>query len=206
MHQHLLKISRLEGLTDGVFAIAMTILALDLHLPRGLDSSHLFSTLRSDVAFELYIYIVSFIILGTLWIAMSFQTGLLERINRPYLWTRIFYLMAVCIVPFSASLVAAYPQNPASISFYAYNLIAAYICQFITNQCAHSFKLNNLSYTPTIRRAIIQRILVAPIFYIAALIVVHWDTKLAFILLFAPTILYMIPGRIDQYENVGRKN
>lgn len=205
MQHHLLKISRLEGLTDGVFAIAMTILALDLRLPRGLDSTHLLITLQSDVAFKLYIYIVSFIILGTLWVAMSFQIGLLERVNRPYLWTHVFYLMAVCIVPFSASLVAAYPQNPASISFYAYNLIAASLCQFLICECARSFNLNNSFYTQAIRRAIVRRIFVAPAFYVVALVLVHWDTKLAFVLLLAPTVLYMIPGRVDQYESVSPK-
>src|SRR5579864_9283262 len=92
---HLLKISRIEGLTDGVFAIAMTILVLDLRLPPNLQINNLFHVLQNQILFKLYIYIASFILLGTLWVAMNFQFGLLDRLNREYLWANIFYLMVV---------------------------------------------------------------------------------------------------------------
>jgi uncharacterized membrane protein len=198
---HLLKVSRLEGLTDGVFAIAMTILVLDLHLPQNLGTENLLSILQHDVLLKLFIYVGSFIILGTLWVAMNFQLGLLERLNRQYLWTNVFYLMVICVVPFSASLIGAYPNSPTSISFYAINLLCASLGQFLTAQCAHIYNLNKDVYTSVIRRAVIQRIFVAPTFYIGSLILAHWNTTAAAILLVAPTALYMVPGAVDHYES-----
>lgn len=196
----ILKVSRLEGLVDGIFAIAMTILVLDLRLPPGLAFNGLLTVLIHDVLFKLIVYIGSFIILGTLWVAMNFQWGLLDRINRPYLWTNIFYLMVVCVVPFSASLVGEYPNSPASISFYAINLMVASLSQFFIFQCAHHYHLNREVLTPALRFAVMRRIFVAPIFYVGSLFAAHWNVHFAFFLLIAPTIIYMIPGRVDRFD------
>jgi uncharacterized membrane protein len=200
---HLLKISRLEGLTDGIFAIAMTILVLDLRLPESAGTGDLLDILKNDVLLKLFIYAGSFVILGTLWVAMNFQLGLLERLNRQYLWTNVFYLMVICVVPFSASLIGSYPNSPTSISFYAINLLCASLGQLLTAQCSHTYNLNKEIYTPAIRHAVIRRIFVAPIFYIGSLVVAHWNTTAAAIMLVAPTVLYMIPGSVDRYESGG---
>lgn len=202
-HIHILKISRLESLMDGIFAIAMTILVLDLHLPPELSMKNMPHFLTHEAMTRLIIYIGSFIILGTLWIAMSFQLGLLERLNRTYLWCNVFYLMAVCVVPFSASLLGAYPESYASVTFYACNLLCVSLGQFIVAQCAHYYDLNNDFFPNAVRIAILKRIGVAPVFYVASLIVAHWNIKAAFFLLIAPTIIYMKPGRVDKFESTG---
>lgn len=200
MSQHILKISRLEGLTDGVFAIAMTILVLDLRIPAFTGNS-LSYILEHEILYRLLIYIGSFTILGTLWIGMTFQIGLLQHINRIYLWTNIIYLMVICVVPFSASLVASYPESKLSIVFYAINLLCASLCQYIIQQTSFYCNLNNDLYTSAIRLAVIRRIFLAPIFYIAAIFVMSWDLHAAFALLIAPTLMYIFPGKIDKYED-----
>jgi len=197
---HILKVSRLEGLTDGIFAIAMTILILDLRLSPDIQAANLVAHIKSEILIKLLIYMGSFIILGTLWIAMNFQLGLLERVNRPYLWSNVFYLMLVCIVPFSASLLAAYPTHIASLSFYAINLICASMGQLLTILCANAYHLNRDIYTDAIRYAVIRRIFVAPVFYIAALVLAHWNVTLACIVLIIPTLLYILPGRVDKFD------
>jgi uncharacterized membrane protein len=199
---HLLKVSRLEGLTDGIFAIAMTIIVLNLHVPSHLPDQEIPPMIKDDVYSNLFVYIGSFIILGTHWIAMNFQWGLLERLNRVYLWVNMFYIMAICIIPFSANLLGAYRYNIASIYFYAINLLCCSLGQFIILNTSVYYKLNKTAYTPAIYRATTLRIMVAPIFYVSSLILTHWTTKGCFILLVAPTLIYMIPGRIDRYEHI----
>jgi uncharacterized membrane protein len=200
--EHLLRPTRLASLVDGIFAIAMTILVLDLRLPLGTTNADVYSLLMTDVMHRLLIYIGSFIILGTLWIAMNFQYGLVARVNRTYFWTNVLYLMTICVVPFSASLVASYPDSIACISFYAANLLFAQLAQLVIFQCAHYFNLNSDMYTREIHRAIVQRIFVAPIFYCASLILAHWNERVAFLMLIAPTLIYMIPGKVDRYDRM----
>lgn len=200
MGSHLLKISRLEGLTDGIFAIAMTIIVLNLRVPDQFPiDGALF--MQSEIYLTLFIYMGSFIILGTHWIAMNFQWGLLDRLNRIYLWTNLFYLMIICVIPFSANLLGKYPSKIDSIKFYAINLLCASLGQLLILECAVFFKLFKKDrYSADIHRAALLRILVAPFFYVSSLIVSPWSTLAAFILLVAPTLIYMIPGRIDRYE------
>jgi uncharacterized membrane protein len=196
----ILKVSRLEALTDGVFAIAMTILALNLHVPsQNIPHSEL-SLIMPTVYLNLIIYAGSFIILGTLWVAMNFQMGLINHLNRPYLWCHVFYLMTICVVPFSSSLVASYPDSFISITFYVINLLCASLMQFIICECARIYKLNRDIYTPLVHRAIVQRIFVAPPFYIASFIIANWNTSIAFIFLIVPTLIYIVPGYVDKFD------
>jgi uncharacterized membrane protein len=199
--EHLLKPERMAALIDGIFAIAMTILVLDLRLPEGTTTANVAAMLTTEVMHRLVIYIGSFIILGTLWIAMNFQYGLVERVNRTYFWANVLYLMAICVVPFSASIVASYRDSVACISFYAINLLFAQLGQYLIFRCAIHFKLNNSKYTPEIHRAIVRRILVAPILYCASLVFAQWDERAAFFLLIVPPLLYMIPGKVDHFDH-----
>ncbi|HEX4044838.1 MAG TPA: TMEM175 family protein [Gammaproteobacteria bacterium] len=198
--EHILKVSRLESLSDGIFAIAMTILILNLSIPPETDIGDIMSFLRTDILLKLFVYIGSFIILGTLWIGMHFQMGMLDHINRPYLWTHVFYLMIVCIVPFSASLIAAHFHHVIALSFFAINLLCASLMQLIIFQFAYYYKLNRKIYNQEMRFAVIRRVILAPIFYTAALIVAHWHTQIAFVLLIIPIMFYIRPGRIDRYD------
>lgn len=198
-NERLLKVSRLAGLTDGVFAIAMTILVFDLRLPHGTTVANLSTVLTANILHNVFVYAGSFIILGTQWIGINFQHGFLDRINRPYLWMNVFYLMSAGIMPFSASLVSSYPTSPISISFFALNLICASILQLIAWQSGCYYKLYNANYTPVARKAVIYRIGILPLFYIASLIMAHWNTTFAFILLIIPPLVLMIPGKVDRY-------
>lgn len=201
-HEHILKVSRLEGLTDGVFAIAMTILVLDLRLPVGLTQTQMTDFLTANILRNLFVYTGSFIILGTLWVAMNFQIGLIERLNRQYLWAHVLFLMTVCVVPFSANLLANYPDSPPSIYFYAINLLFVSVGQIVIAEFSHYFRLNKDIYSKAMRMAIIKRVLVAPPFNVAAILMAYFHLRFAFLALIIPTIVYLIPGRIDRFDNI----
>lgn len=186
---HLLKVSRLEGLTDGIFAIAMTIMVLNLHVPEHMATKDILPLIKVDIFTNLFIYVGSFAILGTHWIAMNFQWGLLDRLNRPYLWANMFYLMVICVVPFSANLLGEYPFSIESVYFYALNLICASLGQFVVLQCAHHYGLFKPFYTREIYHAALTRIMVAPVCYVASMILANWNIMGAFVLLVAPTVI-----------------
>lgn len=198
---HLLKVSRLEGLSDGIFAIAMTIMVLNLHVPADVHARDILPLIKHDIFVNLLIYIGSFTILGTHWIAMNFQIGLLERLNRPYLWSNMIYLMVICVIPFSANLLGEYPESLDSIYFYIFNLLCASAGQLLVLHTAQHYHLNKPIYTQEIYRATLSRIFLAPIFYVAALFVASFSITLAFFLIVSPTLMYIFPGKIDKYES-----
>ena len=116
---------RIITLTDGVLAIVMTLLVLEIVVP---ELSH------SEAANELpkrllelwpvvWSYAISFIILGFFWIGHNDQFHYIKRANRTLLWITIFYLMSIAFVPFSTSLLGRYGDQQISVIIYGINII-----------------------------------------------------------------------------------
>ena len=116
--------SRIETLTDGVFAIVMTLLVLEIAVPQ-LSHSEAATELPKQLL-ELWpvilSYATSFIILGFLWIAHDYQFHYVKRANRTFLWITIFYLMFIAFVPFSTALIGEYGDQQISVIIYGINI------------------------------------------------------------------------------------
>lgn len=195
-----LKTSRIESLTDGIFAIAMTLLILNVSLPSDTTDYSLASNLRGEVLYKLLVYAGSFVILGTQWIGIDFQHGFLERVTRTYLWTNILFLMLICTIPFSASILANYPHIPISISFYAGNLVLVGLAQLIIWGYAQSYHLNvHGAVSHDVSRALCKRVVISMVVYSIALGMAYVNTSIAFVMLVVPPLLHLIPGAVDAY-------
>jgi uncharacterized membrane protein len=100
---------RIEALTDGVFAIAMTIIVLELSVPYLLASSppgeHPTSFL--EMWDEFYIYVVGFITLGIYWILHRYMFFFIQRSDGVLIWLNILFLMLASMVPFSTKVLSA---------------------------------------------------------------------------------------------------
>ena len=194
-----LKSSRLEALTDGIFAIAMTILVFNLMSAS--DLSHVDLTWRNHhLYYKLFIYVGSFIILGTSWVGMVFQYSFLERLDRFYLWLNIVFLMFTGIVPFSAFLLAQSNHALYDINFYSINLLCISLMQAMIFYYAQRKRLNNQEESNgKIAMSIYHRIGIALLCYVLALIVAPWGNNIAFILLLIPPIVHIFPGKVDNY-------
>jgi uncharacterized membrane protein len=97
--------SRLEAFSDGVFAIAATLLVLELRVPA--DSPDLVESLRA--LWPAYAaYLVSFLTIGIIWVNHHTLLEHCRRVDRPFLYLNLVLLVAVGIVPFPTSLVDRY--------------------------------------------------------------------------------------------------
>jgi uncharacterized membrane protein len=112
--------ARLEALTDGIFAIAMTLLVLDVRPPAEIDLPHLAEVVPSVIALA-----ISFLVLGTLWFGHRTQFQLVPNADHPVVWLNIAMLGFVSLVPFSAALLARAPTNRVAVVFYGCNLALA---------------------------------------------------------------------------------
>lgn len=110
-------ILRVETLADGVFAIVMTILVLDLRVPHVAVPSQLVPELLAMWP-RFVTYAISFILIGSYWIAHHNAYRFIERTNRIVLLLNIVFLMGVALIPFTASLVGEYPDQQASVVAY----------------------------------------------------------------------------------------
>lgn len=83
--------NRLHALTDGVYAIAMTLLVLELHVPDARSSAELVSGLAA-LAPSLFGFALSFAVLGTYWVGNAVNLGHLARVDRATLFLNVLQL------------------------------------------------------------------------------------------------------------------
>jgi len=114
---HGLPKNRLETLVDGVFAIAMTILVLELRPPPTLGPGGLADDLVALWS-RFATFFISFIVLGVYWFAHHQVFHFVLRVNRTLVWLNILFLMGIALVPFAASLLGSYPGDPIALSLY----------------------------------------------------------------------------------------
>ena len=98
---------RIEALTDGVMAIAMTILVLELPVPHLLGSAgsgeHPASFL--DMWDEFYIYVTGFIVLGIYWILHHYMFHFIKRSDGVLVWLNIVFLVLAALVPYATKVL-----------------------------------------------------------------------------------------------------
>jgi len=119
------SLERLAALSDGVFAVAMTLLVLDLRTPAvslihgDQDLIHALLGLAPSFA----VYFLSFLTLGIFWVGQQTQLEQLRQSDRNMSWIHIGFLCAVTLVPFSTSLVAGFIILRAALIVYWLNIL-----------------------------------------------------------------------------------
>src|SRR5215470_5668536 len=92
--------SRIEALSDGIFAVAMTLLVLDIKPPAVMQATALPRELLALWP-RCLSYVVSFLMLGIYWVGQHNQFHLIRWADRTLLWINVVFLMAISFVPFS---------------------------------------------------------------------------------------------------------
>ncbi|HQV69965.1 MAG TPA: TMEM175 family protein [Thermoflexales bacterium] len=120
---------RLEAFTDGVFAIVITLLILDIKIP--------------DVAYEslgaalikltpqIANYVLSFFVVGLYWVANHSISRNIKQVDGTLILITLIWLLFVSTMPFPTSLLGKYPLQPIPIVAYGVNLIGANLTGFV---------------------------------------------------------------------------
>lgn len=109
---------RIVNFSDGVFAIAITILILDINVPEGLSSGELSARVLGMWP-EYLGYVISFLVLAIYWQAHHRIFRPIQRYDATLVWLNIFFLMAICFLPFPTSLLGKYGGEQVSVVIYA---------------------------------------------------------------------------------------
>lgn len=190
---------RVEALADGVFAIAMTLLVLEVHVPEiaapitGAGMIDALASLLPSVAG----YAVSFVILGMIWIGHHNQFHFIRRVDRALLWINIFYLLCVAFVPFATAFLTRYPLQPAGLLVYGGTLLLGGLSHLLAWNYAVSHGLVTEEVTPEVAELFRERVSMGIVVYLAATLVGAFLPRVGLVLFASMPVLYMLPGRID---------
>lgn len=120
---------RLEAFSDGVLAIAITLLVLDIKVPH-VEYSELPSTLLHAVP-NIFSYLVSFAIIGVYWVGHNYYFTWVKKTDGTFTWLNILLLLLISFIPFPTSLLGEYPFQQIPVTIYGLNLLAVNIVSFI---------------------------------------------------------------------------
>jgi len=203
------SLDRLAALSDGVFAVAMTLLVLDLKAPSvpkrvqqpvwsgGGGSEHaLAHGLLHDVAPRLLPYLMSFLTLGIFWVGQQTQLQSFTRSTRALTWIHLTFLLAVTLLPFSTGLLAQDISFRLSVAVYWLNLLALGVVLYVSLRYAERAKVISEDTTEEMRAAMARRITVYQSLYALAALTCLINTYLAIGLLFALQLNAVIAPRI----------
>jgi uncharacterized membrane protein len=99
--------TRIEAFSDGVIAVAITLLALDLHVPDPAGAGSLAHRLGEQWP-NYAAFVVSFITIGIIWINHNAMLRRIVRVDHSILILNLLLLLTICVLPFSTALMAEY--------------------------------------------------------------------------------------------------
>src|SRR6202789_4392951 len=181
------SLERLAALSDGIFAVAMTLLVLDLHVPASEvihSQGELWRSL-AGAAPQLISYVLSFITLGIFWNGQQAQLNSFKRSDRHLSWIHIAFLFAVSIMPFSTRLLAEFIAYRSVLIAYWANILLLGVVLFVSWRYAERAGLLREGITHEQQCAVERRIVVAQCLYAfgACLCLINTYVSIIFIVL-----------------------
>jgi len=161
------SVERIAALSDGIFAVAMTLLVLDLRVPAA-DAVHSEHDLRSmliALSPRLIIFLMSIMTNGIFWVGQQTQLNYFARSDRNLAWIHIGFLCAVCLTPFSTSLLAEFIHYRTALLVYWSNIFALGAMLFWSWSYATRAHLLADDLPPEIHPAVVRRIAIAQSLY-----------------------------------------
>ena len=164
---------RLVTLTDGVFAIAMTLLVLDVKDAAVAAPPGAFAR---AVGPQLVSYGLSFTILGLLWNGHHVAFHYVERSDRALLWLNVAFLLFVALVPLPAEMIAEWPIRFAAVAVYGAVLSCAALALYaVWTYATHGRRLVRSTLSAGTVRSLKARFVRATALYLVGVAVAWWS-------------------------------
>jgi uncharacterized membrane protein len=191
------NIQRIEALSDGVFAIALTLLVLDVKVPVAEHITHEQDLILAfgKLAPRLLSYFLSFMTLGIFWTSHSSQFQYIDKSDRNFNWINLSFLLFVTITPFTTAFLSEYISFRFAIGIYWLNLFLLGLMLFWIFNYAdkHNYFKATLVKKDEIKKAMVRRGLFAQCLYAAGALLCFINTYLSLGVLIAIQLFFVLP-------------
>lgn len=190
------SLQRIEFLSDGVFAIALTLLVLDMRVPIRENISS-----EKELAFAFYkltpkllAYLLSFMTLGIFWTAHTTQFYFVEKSDRNYNWLNLSFLLFVTTIPFTTAFLSEYINYKFAVGVYWLNLflLGIMLGRMFKYADVHNFFKNNITGITEIKKAMVHRGIVAQSLYAIGALLCFIDTYFSIAALTIIQLLFVL--------------
>jgi uncharacterized membrane protein len=181
---------RLVFLTDGVIAIIITILVLDIKVPE-LGSGQSIADSLTEARPTFTSFVLSFLLVGMFWTLHKQTFNQVRYIDHNATWLNLIFLLALALVPYASSALGEYSTEPTALYLYGTVMIAASLLRLALNAYFQTHPgLLWESLAKKTRQLMAVTGLVPIVVYIIAMVVAGWSTTLSLILYFSIPVLY----------------
>jgi uncharacterized membrane protein len=181
---------RVENFSDAVFAIAVTIMVLEIRVPDSLAFGSDANALMQFAAL-MVTYALSFVVVGILWASHHYLIFTLPNADRTTIWLNNFALFWVTTIPIVARFFGLHPTSPRAVSAYAFVIMMCTLSLSLLR--AHASRVSHNELHRAIHRRVFWKAAVAVAFYAAAIAAAFVYVKLAWLLLLILPAMFFLP-------------
>jgi uncharacterized membrane protein len=192
---------RMAAFSDGVFAIAITLLVLELHVPTSVPPGGLIE-LAPEFLPRLAGHVITFAILGIYWVGHHNMFLHIKRHDRTLLWLNNLFLLFVAAMPFPTGLIVQHPNDRLAVIVYAGTLVCAGLSlELIWLYATHRRQLVAHDLDPELITFVHRRVLLAPALYLLAVATSFVSITAAKVLFVVVAVAYIVPNPLDRYHH-----
>jgi len=189
--------NRLETFADGVFAIAITLLVLEIKIP---DPHENLGTALLAQWPSFAAYVTSFLTIGVMWVSHHQMFTIIRRTTTTFLFLNVLFLLPVAFVPFPTALVASHilEEGTRTTAVLVYGAVSVVIAVMFNVLWAYAFRNGLVTMNRGAERA--QRVsrgfIVGPLIYLAATLLAFVNPFISMGVFAALAVYWMLPGKI----------
>jgi TMEM175 potassium channel family protein len=197
--------SRLEAFSDGVFAIAITLLIIEIKIPSQEDLKN-----QSLIHYvwqqwpKYFAYILSFVIIGIYWANHHYLFKLFKKTDHIFNLLNVFFLMAIAFLPYPSGILGEYIISPehskSAVSFYAFAIwLPAVSWLIIWLYAKHKKRIIDHRLSEDFIESLTKQYLISNLLYIAAFLISLVSSLISIITCVGLTLLYLLPPKNPEY-------
>lgn len=188
---------RIQNLTDGVFAIAMTLLVFNLTVPNNFSTETLYQLFLALWP-QFLTYFLSFMALATFWVGHHNHFHFIRRSDRKFLWVNIFFLSFIVLIPFSTGVLRVFYNDELAVLAYGVNLIICGIGMYwYWSYATNNRRLVDAALDERVITTMKDRVLVPMVLALVALGISFFSPVASLFLLLSLFVLATIPTNSD---------
>ncbi len=192
---------RITALSDGVFAIAITLLVFGLSIPDQLPQGGMLAFITQLIP-GFGSTIVAFIVLGVYWVGHHNMFKHIQRHDRVLMWLNILFLLFIAMMPFFAGLVGRYADEPIALALYAaWLMFTGLVLDLIWWYASRDLRLVDPAIDPDLVYFVHRRVLIAPLLYLISVGVAFISPLITKLIFVAIILIYVIPTPLDQIHH-----
>ena len=195
--------NRLEALIDGIFAVALTLLVLDIKLPENVayPSNEVLWNRLVELERHFVIYTISFVVIGIYWVAHHVQFHYVRYTDRRLIWINMLFLLLISFLPFATDLVGDHKELTLPCEIYGVTLLLLSGLSYVHLRYLYrhpylaTAELNSVAVKLLRRRIALFAIVPA-----LSMVMAFYNTRVALFVYLLIVTAHFLPGHIDEYR------